>query len=104
LCGIGDGRAVIAARGGDHACARHVAQQQVGEGPARLERAGMLQLLQLEQQPTRREAELACIHRDHRRATHMGADQALGRGYVVAGDRDGLMRHDIRHGVLLLIR
>jgi len=34
----------------------------------------MLQLLQLEQQLTRREAELACVHRDHGRPTHMGAD------------------------------
>ena len=62
----------------------------------------MLQLLQLEQQLTRREAELACVHRDHGRPTHMGADQALGRGYAVARDRDDLVRHDVRHGVLLI--
>ena len=56
--GIGHGGAVIAARGRDHAGCRHLAQQQVREGSPRLERAGMLQQLQLEQPALRRQAEI----------------------------------------------
>ena len=57
--GVGDGSAVIAAGRRDHAGRRHLAQQQVGEGAARLERSRVLEELELERQRERREAEVA---------------------------------------------
>jgi hypothetical protein len=58
--------AVIAARSRRHAGRRDVAQQQVGEGAARFERAGMLQLLQLEDEAGARDAEVGAVDRDDR--------------------------------------
>ncbi len=45
---IGDGHAVVAARRRDDAGLRNLAREQIGEGAARLERAGMLLELQLQ--------------------------------------------------------
>ena len=45
---VGDGGAVVAARGGHHARRRDRPQQQIGEGAPRLERSRVLQLLELQ--------------------------------------------------------
>ena len=58
---IGDRRAVIAARGRDDAGLRDRTSQQVGEGAARLERARMLQELELEVRRARRQAEIGHV-------------------------------------------
>src|SRR5207253_6757357 len=59
--GIGDRRAMVAARGRDHAGLRYVTGQEIGESAARLERAGMLKQLQLERQRMAGKAELGGI-------------------------------------------
>src|SRR5262249_4850936 len=46
--GVGDGDAVIAARGGGDARRRHAAGKEIVEGATRLERTGVLQELELQ--------------------------------------------------------
>ncbi len=86
--GVGDRGAVVAARRRDHAGRRHRAGQQIGEGTARLERARMLQLLELEGQccapKTEILPEIGAVELDHGRAPDIRPDHALGRGDVVA--------------------
>ncbi|MHC2740901.1 hypothetical protein ACVMFA_006688 [Bradyrhizobium liaoningense] len=76
---IGHGRAVIAAGRGDDTGLRHLPQQQVGEGAARLERSGMLQHLELEPEGRGRQAEIGKIGVKERRAPDMRTDDRLGR-------------------------
>jgi len=78
---------VIAAGRRDHAGLRHLAQQQIGEGAARLERAGMLQLFQLQGDRAPSETEIAAGDLDYRRAPDIGPDQPLGSFDVLATDR-----------------
>ena len=79
-CGIGDGGAVIAARGGGDPDARDFAHQQVGEGAARLERAGMLQVLELEGEATGRQAEIGGVDVDDGGPPDIGPDELFCRG------------------------
>jgi hypothetical protein len=60
---------MVAAGGGHHAGLRHVARQQIGERPARLERARVLQQLELE---------VDAVRIDHRRAPYVRADALVG--------------------------
>ena len=86
LRGIGDGDAVIAARGGDHAGRRRLPRQQVGEGAARLERAGVLQQFKLQHEALAVEPEIGGIDPDDRRAPDIGPDQPLGFGDAITID------------------
>ena len=87
--GVRDRRAVVAARRGDHACGRRVAKQQVGKGAAGLERAGVLQLFELEGQRERRQPEVGAARLDDWGDADIGRDggvDALDGGSV---DDDG---------------
>ena len=95
--GIGDGRAVIAARRGDDARRRHLARQEIGEGAARLERAGVLQKLKLERQPPEGKPEIARLDRQDRRPPHMRADQRRRRADGVVADRRVVFRKHAEH-------
>jgi hypothetical protein len=83
---IGDRRAMIAAGGRDHAGRGYLAQQQIGKGAARLERAGMLQQFQLESDRQRRQAEIGEIGGKQRCAADIGADHGFGRRNALARD------------------
>ncbi len=56
----------------------HVAQQKIGKGSARLERAGMLNEFQLQGDLRRVEAKIAPVDLDHGRAPDIGPDDVLG--------------------------
>ena len=60
-------RGVITASAGNHAQGVAYAAQQIGEGAARLERAGVLQQLELERQAIGRKVEFGRIDLDHGR-------------------------------------
>jgi len=68
---------VIAAGGRDHAGRWDLAGQQICEGAAALERTGMLQELELEDDRPGREAEIRGIDLD--RGRRVGSGQRLGR-------------------------
>jgi hypothetical protein len=70
---------VIAARCRDDPRFRRRLRQQVGEGAARLEGAGVLQQFELQHQRLASDAEIAGIDPDDRRMPDIGADQPLGR-------------------------
>ena len=63
--------AVISSRRCRYAGRRHKAGQEVGEGAARLEGAGVLQKLKLEDELPRLQTEIGRRHLDHRRAPHV---------------------------------
>ena len=77
--GVGDGRPVIAARGGDDAGGKDASHEQVGEGPPRLERSGMLEQLQLEGEGKGRQAEVRPAHPGHGGEANMAPDDGMGR-------------------------
>jgi hypothetical protein len=77
---------MIAAGGRDHAGRGYLAQQQVGERAARLERAGMLQHFQLEGHWRRRQAEIGEIGLEQRCAADIWADHGFGRRNALARD------------------
>jgi hypothetical protein len=76
--GVGDGGAVIAARGGHHARSRDLPHQQVGEGAPRLERARVLELLELEHEAGAVDAEIGAGHLHHRRPANVRPDDRVG--------------------------
>src|SRR5258706_11021460 len=65
---------------------RALPQQQVGERAARLERARLLQQLELEQQRDVAKAEVATGDLDDRRAPDVGTDHRLGGRDLVSTD------------------
>jgi hypothetical protein len=73
------GGTMVAARSRDHARGRDVAGQQVVERAARLERARVLEILQLEDEGDAVEAEVRAVHLDDGGATDMGSDPFLRR-------------------------
>ena len=73
-----DRHAVIAARGCHDTCGRHLARQQVIEGAARLEGAGMLHEFKLEGDRDVRQSQVGAVHDQHRRAPHMGRKPRCG--------------------------
>jgi len=79
-----DRGAVVAAGGRDDACGRYLAQQHVREGAPRLERAALLQELELEHQGEVRQPEVARRHLEDRRAPDVGPDHRLGRSDLIA--------------------
>src|SRR6185312_15616260 len=85
--GEGNGESVITPRGRDHSRRRHRPGQNAGQRAARLERAGVLKQLELEEQWTRRKAEVGRVDLDQGRAAYVWADEII-RG----GDR--LLVHD----------
>jgi hypothetical protein len=68
---------MIAARGRHDAGRRHLAQQQVGERAARLERAGVLQVLQLAHQRERGQAEVGAADLERGRAADVRQDRRV---------------------------
>ena len=83
---VGDGGAVIPARGGDDARRRDGAREQVGERAARLERARVLEQLELGPQPEIAQTELRRIERQDRGLADVGPDQLGGREDLVPLD------------------
>ena len=86
--GVRDGGAVIAARGGHHARRRDRAREQVGERAPRLERARVLEQLELQGQRELGEAEVGAIQLHDGRHADVGLDQGmrlLDRGPVYRG-------------------
>jgi hypothetical protein len=77
---------MVAAGGRDHAGRGDGTLQQVGERAARLERAGMLEQLQLEGEGRRGEAELGGVGAQQRGVADVRADQAFGGGDGGGGD------------------
>jgi len=75
--GIGHRRTVVAAGSSDYARLRHLAREQIGERAAHLERAGVLQQLELEAELRHTQAEVARRHLDDRRAPDIRADQRV---------------------------
>jgi hypothetical protein len=71
---------VVAARGRDHAYRRDLALQQVVERAARLERARMLQELELEHEAHAGEAKVRPIHLEHGSSAHVRGDAVCGCG------------------------
>jgi hypothetical protein len=69
---------VIAPGGGDDTSRRHLAQQQIGEGAARLERARMLEQLELEGKRHTIEAEIGAREAQQRGLADVGLDQPVG--------------------------
>ena len=84
---IGDGSAVVPAGSGDHACARNLSREQIGEGAARLERSRMLQLLELQGDAERVEPEFGGIELDQGRAADERPDDQFDLGDAGAVDR-----------------
>ena len=80
---VGHRGAVVAARRRHHAGRRDLAQQQVGERAAGLERPGVLQLLQLEQQRPGRQPEVGQVHADHRGPPDVRRDQRVDLPYRI---------------------
>ena len=76
--GVSDRHAVIAAGCGDNTCLGDVARQEIGESPARLERASVLEQLQLENQWRASESEIGGIDLDERCAPDVRADDGVG--------------------------
>jgi len=91
--GISDGGTVIAARGGGDAGRRHLPQAEIGEGAARLEGAGMLHELELQQERRGGEAEIGGIDGDDRGSPDMRPDDRLGRSDLRSGNLR-LRHHD----------
>ena len=89
LRGIGDGHSVIPAGSGSNPSRWRRAGQEVGEGAARLERAGMLQEFELQRDRLAVEAEIGGSDADDRRVPDIRPDQPLGGGDVLAVDRRG---------------
>ena len=86
--------AVVAAGGRDDAGGRRLSQQQIGEGAARLERAGVLEELELQRERDRADAELVAADRDHRRPPDVRLDQRVrGRDRVAIERRGAGGRH-----------
>jgi hypothetical protein len=77
---------VIAAGGCDHARGRDVTHEEVGKGAAGLERAGVLQALQLHDD--------AAAQLDHRRPADVRPDDRLGGSDAGAVER---VWHCVRH-------
>ncbi len=87
--GEGDGGAVVAARRCHDPGLGDVPEQQVRERAAGLERPAVLELLELEHQRPGRQPEFGPVHRDRRRAPHVGPDQRLNGADSLAGhDRE----------------
>src|SRR5690348_5245860 len=69
---------MIATRRRNHARRRHCARQHIRERAARLERSGVLQQLEFENDPDRLETEVRAVDFDDRSAPDMWPDNALG--------------------------
>ncbi len=82
-----DGDAVVAAGRGRDAGARHGAGHEVVERAARLERARVLEQLELEGE--RGFAEGARVRREERCAPDVGRDEVVGREDVGGSDGEG---------------
>ena len=77
---VGHRRAVIAAGRRGDAGGRHLAQQQIGERPARLEGARVLRELELQDRREAREPEVLGRDLEHGRAADVRADALVGGG------------------------
>ena len=86
--GEGDGRAVIAARGGGATGRGCRSREKVVEGAARLERAGRLKAFELQRQRRRAVDRRGCL--EERRATNVFADSRMSGANV--GRRDDCVR------------
>jgi hypothetical protein len=86
---VRDRSSVIAARGGDNAGCRDVAHEQVRESAACLERARVLEQLELAAQAQRAQSEIGSIDLDDRRSAYVRPDEPLGRGDLVTADGVG---------------
>ena len=80
-----DGKPVVAAARGDHAARRDVGGEHLAERAARLERAGVLQELELDRDRNV-QAEGSRAQLDDRRPSHVGGDPVPRREDVVATD------------------
>jgi hypothetical protein len=90
---MGHRRAVVAARGGDHACARRRHGEHAVEGAARLEAAGGLKQLQL-QHRIRAQAKIGAGEPQQRRPPDMWGDACGGRADGGPGDGKGQAHAD----------
>ncbi len=84
--GVGDGRAVVAPRGGDDPGGRDGGRQDAVESAARLEGAAVLQEIELEDQ-RRVEAEGALFQHGDRGLPHAAPDAGRRVFHVLSGDR-----------------
>ncbi len=84
---ISDGRAVVSARRSDDARLRNFSREQIGKGAARLERSRMLQLLELQGDRKRVEAEFGRVDLEQGRAADVRPDQRFDLGDARAADR-----------------
>src|SRR4051812_39832617 len=84
---IGDGGAMITAGRRRNARLRHRAREQIVERPARLERAGVLQKLELESERILQwQTEIGRIDANDRRAANMRLDARISRPNVILPD------------------
>jgi hypothetical protein len=93
--GVAHRDAVIAARSRADARRRNPTHQEIGEGAARLERAGVLHELEFERERHRIEAEVAAVRFHHRRAPDVRPYQLIGRRDAVAVNRVVQQLHEI---------
>jgi hypothetical protein len=77
---------VIAAGGRDDTGRGDIAHEQVGEGAARLERAGVLDELELAAQAQSAQSEIGAVDLDDRRPANVRPDEPFGRCDPVAVD------------------
>jgi len=87
---------MIPAGGGDDAARRRMTGQEIRKGAARLERTGVLELLELERQRERRQAEVGAADPDDGRATDVRRDDRIDACDVGAGDGE-------RHGSYIVV-
>ena len=93
---VSDGGAVVAAGGRHHAGGRDGAGQEIGEGPASLERAGVLEQLQLERERKGNQPEVGAGRGQGRRQPDVGPDDRVRLLDGGAIDGDGGRTHDRR--------
>ena len=84
---IGDGRTMVAARCGDDASRRHLAQQQIGEGTPCLERPRVLEKFHLDVHRPAGKPEIGKIDGHDRRRPDVGPDSSLDARDPITTDR-----------------
>jgi hypothetical protein len=80
---------MITAGGGDDASGRNGPRKQTRQRATRLERAGVLKQLELENDGAAGESEVRRVDFHHGRATHVRPNQLIGRGDGLSIDSAG---------------
>ena len=104
LRGERDGGAVVAAGRGGDSSGRNVAQQEVGERTARLERAGVLQQFQLEHDRLGSETEVGAGDVCDRRPAHVRFEQRVRGSDALRAHPGASTRRSVSHALAALRR